>query len=70
MELQQQKENRDREFKVQEQMMNFMTAVINCLPDGGSVTRVAPSILAFDPHDHSAAGGSVGRPDYDSDKEN
>ena len=70
MELQQQKENRDREFKMQEQMMNFMTAVMNRFPDGGSVTRVAPSITAFAPHDHSAAGEGGGRPDYDSDKEN
>jgi hypothetical protein len=46
MELQQQKENREREFKMQEHMMTFMTAVMNRFPDGGSGTRVAPSFVA------------------------
>jgi hypothetical protein len=43
MELQQQKENREREFKMQEHMMNFMTALMNRFPDGGSGAGVSPS---------------------------
>ena len=72
MELQQQKENREREFKMQEHMMNFMTAVMNRFPDGGSGTRVAPSIVAFAPHDHSAVGGgdTGGCDDDDSNNKN
>ncbi|KAI2490733.1 hypothetical protein MHU86_23831 [Fragilaria crotonensis] len=73
MESHQQKENTEREFKMQEQMMNVMTAVMNRFPDGGSGTRgVAPSITAFASHDQSAAGGgdTGGCDDDDSDKEN
>ena len=73
MEMQQQKENKEREFKMHEHMMNLMTTVMNRFPapaEGGSGTRVASSIAAFAPHhDHSAAGGGGGTND-DSDKEN
>jgi hypothetical protein len=72
------KENKEREFKMQQQMMSFMTAVMNRFPgEGGSGTMVAPSNVAFAPHDHSnaATGGDRsadwgGGSDDDSDKEN
>ena len=36
MELYQRKEDKEREYKMQENMMQFMTAVMNRLPDTGS----------------------------------
>ena len=73
MELEQQKENRERDFKMQEHMMNFMTALMHCFPDAGSGIGVAPSIVGFTPHDdQSAVGGgdTGGCDDDDSNDEN
>ena len=52
--------------------MNFMTAVMNRFPDGGSGTRAAPSFVAFASRDQSAVSGgdTGGCDDDDSNKEN
>ena len=71
------KENKEREFKMHQQMMSLRTAVMNRFPgdEGGSGTIVAPSNVAFAPHDHrNAAGGGDSTADWggvsddDSDK--
>jgi hypothetical protein len=73
MEMQQNKENKEREFKMHKHMMNLMTTVMNHFPEGGpGISMVAPSIDAFDPNaDHNCAGdGGGGDTSDDSDKEN
>ena len=78
MELQQQRmEDKEWEYKMQENIMQFMTAVMNCLPDTGSGNRDATVLVPTASDDHNTAGGGVDNGCWDdsmdddsSDKEN
>jgi hypothetical protein len=57
---------------MQENMMQFMTAVMNRLPDTGSGKKGA-TVAPTTSYDHRTAGGGVGNGCWDdssSDKEN